>query len=86
MRSIYEKVVCTVCGWKGRRSRKTNWPACIRCGSSGDKIGFVSEVGFIPKKNLSQEELEIIAKDIAGKRLLLEDEIKTLLGKPVVIH
>lgn len=34
----YRAVRCPSCGWRGRRSYKTNWPACPRCGGSGNEI------------------------------------------------
>jgi DNA-directed RNA polymerase subunit RPC12/RpoP len=31
-------VVCARCGWRGKRSRTTGWPACPRCGARAELI------------------------------------------------
>jgi predicted nucleic acid-binding Zn-ribbon protein len=31
-------VVCARCGWRGKRSRTSIWPACPRCGARADLI------------------------------------------------
>jgi hypothetical protein len=28
---VYKPVVCTACGWTGRRGLRVTWPACPRC-------------------------------------------------------
>jgi DNA-directed RNA polymerase subunit RPC12/RpoP len=31
-------VVCARCGWRGKRSQVTVWPACPKCGARADLI------------------------------------------------
>ena len=31
-------VVCARCGWLGKRSTTSDWPACPRCGAHADLI------------------------------------------------
>jgi ribosomal protein L37E len=36
----YKKVVCTCCGWRGRRGYRVSWPACPSCGANANNIVF----------------------------------------------
>jgi hypothetical protein len=46
----YKKVICTCCGWRGRRGYRIGWLACPSCHANAKNIVFANPEELIGKQ------------------------------------